>query len=200
MEHVSLNLIGENTVTYKKAFNIVFFVFGVGLILNKANAEIDIPAIPTVIPTIPTTFPTTPTTNPSVPTDIPAVPSVIPVPPVANVYTFSGFRAPIVNNGVTNTTKGKNIRFGWNLTDKSGAIVTNPAVVTDRFYKEIDCNTNLATSGNNPAGIRLTNTIWSKGRKALEFSWKVPSLRKSCLLFTVVFDDGQRASAKFYVK
>ena len=185
---------------FKTSINSILVIFGALSFFSQANAEIDIPTIPTVIPTIPTTFPAVPTTNPSVPTTIPAVPTDIPVPPPAPLYTFSGFRAPIVNNGITNTTKGKNVRFGWNLTDKSGAPVTNPAVVADRFYKEIDCNTNASISGLNPAGIRLTKTIWNKGRKDLEFSWKVPNLRKSCLLFTIVFDDAQTATAKFYVK
>lgn len=169
-----------------------------------AEADVIIPTVPTngpsvpgTIPTIPTGTPTVPTTNPTVPTNGPSIPSG---GSSLNIYTFSGFRVPIVNNGVTNTTQGKNIRFGWNLTDKSGANVSNPAVVVDRFYKEIDCNTDTAISGLNPAGIRLTKTIWNKGRKDLEFAWKVPNLRKSCLLFTVVFDDAQTASAKFYVK
>lgn len=172
----------------------------------SAIARSDIPTIPTTIPTVPTTIPTIPTDVPTSPTSIPTVPTSVPTIPTGTsdpttLYTFSGFRAPIRDNGITNTTKGKSVRFGWNLTVKSsGAIVTNPAVVVDRFYKEIDCNTDTATSGLNPAGISVSKTTWNKGRKALEFSWKVPNLRKSCLLFTVVFDDAQTASAKFYVK
>ena len=173
------------------------------LVASGQALAVDIPTIPTngpsvpgSIPTIPSS-PTAPTTSPTIPTDVPSMPSG---GSTRYAYTFSGFRAPIVNNGVTNTNKGKNVRFGWNLTDASGTNITNPAVVVDRFYKEIDCNTDVASSGANPAGIRLTKTIWNKGRKDLEFSWKVPNLRKSCLLFTVVFDDAQTASAKFYVR
>lgn len=170
-----------------------------------AQAEVSVPTIPTNGPSVPGTIPTIPSGTPTVPTTSPTVPTNVPTIPTGggstrNIYTFSGFKAPIVNNGVTNTTKGKNLKFAWNLTDQSGTKVTNPAVVVDRFYREIDCNTDAATSGLNPAGIRLTNTIWSKGRKNLEFAWKVPNLRKSCLLFTVVFDDTQTATAKFYVK
>ena len=178
-------------------------LLSMALLAYSAAANSDIPPIPTNGPAIPTVIPPIPTSGPSVPTSIPPIPADGPSVPVVtpkNVYTFSGFRPPIVKNGITNTTKGKNIRFGWNLTDKSGAAVTNPAVVVDRFYKEIDCNTDTPVSGLNPSGIRLTNTIWSRGRKDLEFSWKVPSLKKSCLLFTVVFDDAQTAAAKFYVK
>jgi hypothetical protein len=169
----------------------------------SAKSDISIPPIPTNGPAIPTTIPPIPTTGPAVPTSIPSIPTSGPSIPVVTptyVYTFSGFRAPIVNNGITNTTKGKSVRFGWNLTDKSGTNIMNPAVVVDRFYKEIDCNTDVASSGINPAGIKLNMTTWNKGRKDLEFSWTVPNLRKSCLLFTVVFDDAQTASAKFYVK
>jgi hypothetical protein len=167
-------------------------------------ADVTVPTIPTNGPSAPTTIPTIPTGTPSVPTSTPTVPTSVPTIPTGstsrNIYAFSGFRAPIVNNGITNTTKGKSVRFGWNLTDASGANVTNPAVVVDRFYREIDCNTDVASSGLNPAGIKLNKTTWNKGRKDLEFSWSVPNLRKSCLLFTVVFDDAQTASAKFYVK
>ena len=182
--------------------NLGLVVVAVLAISSGAEADSGYPPIPTTIPPTPYPVPTVPTTIPPTPTVVPTVPSTIPTVPTGTVaiYTFSGFRPPIVNNGTTNTTQGKNVRFGWNLTDKSGATVTNPGVVVDRFYKEIDCNTETATSDVNPAGIRLTQTIWSKGRKDLEFSWKVPKLRKSCLLFTVVFDDAQRASAKFFVK
>ena len=169
-----------------------------------AIADGTIPTIPTTLPGVPTTIPTIPTSTPVVPTSLPTVPTSVPTVPTGSstrsIYTFSGFRAPIVNNGITNTTKGKSVRFGWNLTDKSGANVMDPSVVVDRFYKEIDCNTDVASSGLNPAGIKLSPTTWNKGRKDLEFSWSVPNLRKSCLLFTVVFDDAQTASAKFYVR
>ena len=184
----------------RKHMNRLLVIFGLFAFFNDVHAEIDIPPIPSVIPTVPTTIPTVPTSNPTVPTDVPAVPSVIPVPAPAALYTFSGFKAPVVNGGITNTTKGKNVKFGWNLTTKSGSTVTNPSVVSDRFYKEIDCNTGVAISDANPAGIRLTKTIWNNGRKDLEFSWKVPNLRKSCLQFTIVFDDAQTATAKFFVK
>ena len=187
-------------MNYRAHRNSLLSISGILLICSQASAGVDIPTAPTNIPTVPTVLPTVPTTNPSVPTNNPSVPAEIPVPPIAKLYTFTGFRAPVVNNGITNTTKGRNIRIGWNLTDTSGALITNPAVVADRFYKEIDCNTNTPLSGANPAGIRLTRTIWNKGRKDLEFSWKVPNLAKSCLLFTIVFDDAQTATAKFYVK
>ena len=170
---------------------------------SSSIAELSIPPIPTTVPTIPTTVPSIPSTGPAIPTSVPPIPSTIPSLPVVTptyIYSFSGFRAPIRTNGTTNTSRGKSIRFGWNLSDKSGATITNPAVVVDRFYKQIDCNTDSAVSGPNPAGIRLSPTIWSKGRKDLEFSWKTPNLRKSCLLFTIVFDDTQTASAKFFVK
>ena len=192
----------KNTVMNKKFFN-AYTALCVALICSGgAEADTGYPPIPTTIPPIPTTIPTIPTTITPIPTTVPTVPTAIPTVPtgVVSIYTFSGFRAPIVDNGITNTTKGKSVRFGWNLTDKSGSIVTNPAVVVDRFYKEIDCNTDVASSGLNPAGIKLNQTTWNKGRKDLEFSWSVPNLRKSCLLFTVVFDDAQKASAKFYVK
>lgn len=96
--------------------------------------------------------------------------------------------------------KGKSVRFGWTLKDAAGNGITNPAVVLNRAYKEIDCTTSESKSDVNPGGIKLTPTLWSKGRKDLEFSWKVPNLRKSCLLFSVTFDGGQTASAKLFVK
>jgi hypothetical protein len=120
--------------------------------------------------------------------------------PTVAKYTFIGFRPPIVTNGVTNTVKGKVVRFGWNLKDASGNEIKDPAVVTGRSYKEIDCASAASKSDVNPGGIKLTKTLYSKGRKDLEFAWKVPNLSKSCLLFSVTFDGGQTASAKFYVK
>lgn len=190
----------------------------------------DLPAVPTTLPTIPTDFPTVPTTLPTIPTTNPTVPTVLPTIPSGNSgsggsggtggsggsggtvtpsggttptaakYTFIGFRPPIVTNGVTNTVKGKVVRFGWNLKDASGNEIKDPAVVTGRSYKEIDCASAASKSDVNPGGIKLTKTLYSKGRKDLEFAWKVPNLSKSCLLFSVTFDGGQTASAKFYVK
>ncbi|HAZ40761.1 MAG TPA: hypothetical protein DCY52_00685 [Methylococcaceae bacterium] len=190
----------------------------------------DLPAVPTTLPTIPTDFPTVPTTLPTIPTTNPTVPTVLPTIPSGNSgsggsggtggsggsggtvtpsggttptvakYTFIGFRPPIVTNGVTNTVKGKVVRFGWNLKDASGNEIKDPAVVTGRSYKEIDCASAASKSDFNPRGIKLTKTLYSKGRKDLEFAWKVPNLSKSCLLFSVTFDGGQTASAKFYVK
>ena len=170
-----------------------------------ALGEFQPPPVPTSLPPVPTDIPPVPTALPTVPTSLPAVPTVLPSPdsktnPSQNVYVFSGFKPPIRSGATTNTNKGKSIRFAWTLTNQSGETVKNPAVVVDRFYREIDCATDSALSDLNPAGIRLTNTIWNKGRKDLEFAWKVPNLKKSCLLFTVVFDDAQTASAKFYVK
>jgi hypothetical protein len=173
--------------------------------INSAIADFQPPPVPTTLPPLPSDLPPVPTTIPSVPTIVPSVPTILPTPdsktnPNINIYTFSGFKLPIRFGSTTTTNTGKSIRFAWTLTDKSGETVKNPTVVLDRFYREIDCSSDTVTSNINPMGVRLTNTIWNKGRKDLEFSWKIPNLKKSCLLFSVVFDDGQTASAKFFVK
>ena len=85
-------------------------------------------------------------------------------------------------------------------TDFPAVPTTLPTVVTGRSYMEIDCATAASKSDVNPRGIKLTKTLYSKGRKDLEFAWKVPNPSKSCLLFSVTFDGGQTSSAKFYVK
>ena len=67
--------------------------------VGPSMGDIPIPTAPTTLPAVPTTLPTAPTELPTVPTVNPTTPTVLPVPggtAIRTLYTFSGFKPPIV--------------------------------------------------------------------------------------------------------
>lgn len=117
------------------------------------------------------------------------------------IYTITGDgflggnveQAPAVNVG----RAGRTYRLAWQLTDRTGAYVSDLAAVNDATYARVDCSSMTGTTNDVVAeptggsGLRYNTTD-----QLYEYNWKTPST-PGCYRFTIRLRDGATLSALF---
>ncbi|GAB1819547.1 PxKF domain-containing protein [Herbidospora sp. RD11066] len=109
------------------------------------------------------------------------------------VYVFTGFAAPIQNDGVVNTFKaGQGIQIKWRLTDASGAPInglTTAALTVSPF----NCQTGQPT-GQGRVPAEGADQLQVLGHGSYQVIWRTPrSYADTCL--TLHVDTGEGAAA-----
>ncbi|WP_157556344.1 PxKF domain-containing protein [Herbidospora yilanensis] len=109
------------------------------------------------------------------------------------VYVFTGFAAPVRNDGVVNVAKaGQGIQVKWRLTDATGAPVnglTTAALTVSPF----DCRTGLPT-GQERVPAEGASVLQVLGYGSYQVVWRTPpSYLDKCL--TLHVDTGEGAAA-----
>ncbi|GLX97198.1 PxKF domain-containing protein [Herbidospora sp. NBRC 101105] len=119
-------------------------------------------------------------------------------PPVTATYSvtyvFTGFAAPVKNDGVVNTAKaGQGIQVKWRLTDAAGAPVnglTTAALTVTAF----DCTTGLPT-GQPAQPAEGAEELQILGNGSYQVVWRTPkSYLDQCLKLHVDLGEGAAAS------
>jgi beta propeller repeat protein len=117
-------------------------------------------------------------------------------------FTFHGFAAPLSNPPTVNAAKaGATVAVKWQLTDATGAFVSDLNAVVGIVYDMVSCAAfDAATSSDVPAvaaggsGLRYDATA-----NQYVYNWKTP-WAAGCYALTVTLGDGSAHQADFKLK